>query len=119
MKRLLITLSDNLYDDLKTKAIETNNSMTEIVREYLRTCDGAVKIQTREHLIIRRWSTVEWSLKVRERDKCVCQKCGRQGDDHTMIAHHILSRKQGGKNVIENGITLCKPCHGNIHKKTK
>ena len=31
-------------------------------------------------------------------------------------AHHIVWREHGGKNTIENLITLCKSCHRKVHK---
>jgi len=28
---------------------------------------------------------------------------------------HIMPRKEGGKNTLENGMTLCRSCHKKIH----
>jgi len=57
----------------------------------------------------------EWANMVKERDKYICQKCGKQGT----IAHHIE-----GLNInplmsadISIGITLCKECDKKIHSE--
>jgi 5-methylcytosine-specific restriction endonuclease McrA len=51
-------------------------------------------------------------LQVLARDRWQCQACGK----HTNLeVHHQHSRAQGGKNQIENLITLCDSCHRNEH----
>lgn len=50
--------------------------------------------------------------KVRWRDKYECQKCF--GKDFLQI-HHIIERKNGGTNALNNLITLCKECHRDLH----
>ena len=58
-----------------------------------------------------------WSRRVRERD-CHCQKC------HTaenLEAHHIIPKALMPEHAYDdnNGITLCKPCHIELHKELK
>ena len=53
---------------------------------------------------------------VLERDGNQCCQCGT-GEDLTL--HHIKLRKDGGKNVAENLITLCRPCHDAEHGATR
>lgn len=59
-----------------------------------------------------------WREEVYKRDLYACQKCA---DDRggNLNAHHIIPHSKD-KSVawdIENGITLCKPCHIEFHKK--
>jgi len=51
-------------------------------------------------------------LKAAKRDNFTCQKCGFQ--DKTMVkieAHHIIPLYLGGKDELDNLITLCFDCH--------
>lgn len=55
-----------------------------------------------------------WSKAVKERDNYTCQYSlddKYRKHDGSLEAHHIFPKKYGGKNVISNGITLCKHCH--------
>ena len=59
----------------------------------------------------------EWRKNVFVRDNFTCQICGQVGGN--LNAHHI---KRWSTNVNErydvcNGITLCKKCHADVHKK--
>ena len=47
------------------------------------------------------------------RDLYKCTQCNKKGN---LDAHHIIWKEHGGKNTIENLITLCKQCHKKIHK---
>lgn len=53
----------------------------------------------------------EWSHAVLERDNYICQSCLKRGGD--LHANHMLSFKDYPlyRFEINNGITLCKPCH--------
>ena len=44
----------------------------------------------------------------------MCLVCGRQDD--TLVGHHIDSFGSGGADSLENMITLCARCHGNVHQ---
>lgn len=57
-----------------------------------------------------------WRKAVYERDNYICQCCGySQGG--ILNAHHLYSRNlhKDKRNDIENGVTLCKPCHVEFH----
>ena len=63
-----------------------------------------------------------WREKVFERDGYKCTSCGsKNGNGKAVIlnAHHIkeFSQFQELRFTVENGTTLCKECHVNIHKK--
>ncbi len=42
-----------------------------------------------------------------------CTQCGKE--NRRLDAHHIVYREHGGKDTIENLITLCKICHNKVH----
>ena len=59
---------------------------------------------------IARKLLVLWSKKVRERDKYICQKCGKAARE----AHHIIARRRGVQVWwfnLDNGVSLCAGCH--------
>ncbi|MBM3243106.1 hypothetical protein FJZ31_43155 [Candidatus Poribacteria bacterium] len=47
------------------------------------------------------------------RDLYQCTQCHKKSN---LDAHHIIFRENGGKDSIENLITLCKQCHKKLHK---
>jgi hypothetical protein len=58
-----------------------------------------------------------WSVTVRTRDRYACQWClhdGKRNVSLTHHAHHIVPRSICGNNGsfdVDNGVTLCYPCH--------
>jgi 5-methylcytosine-specific restriction endonuclease McrA len=46
-----------------------------------------------------------------EQDTPTCEVCGVIATD----IHHILYKSQGGKDIIENLIGLCRECHNKAH----
>lgn len=52
------------------------------------------------------WQVIRW--KVLERDGFKCTKCGSAKD---LEAHHIIPRRKGGADDLDNLTTLCKKCH--------
>jgi len=63
-----------------------------------------------------------WREAVFARDNWQCQRCGtRSGNGKTIVLHphHILNFAEylELRFVIDNGITLCKSCHMEFHKK--
>ncbi|MBT2266446.1 HNH endonuclease [Rhodococcus erythropolis] len=55
-----------------------------------------------------------WARQILRRDNYLCQHCAHQGHPHdkNMQADHILNIKSGGHPTdLNNGQTLCKPCH--------
>ncbi len=59
----------------------------------------------------------EWRINVWKRDYFTCQKCFIKGNN--LNAHHINSWSENKEDRynIDNGITLCKYCHRELHKK--
>lgn len=71
----------------------------------------------------RGWEWKQTRRKVYERDGWTCQECGvrclnaehARWQPHRRIqAHHILPRRFGGTDDLDNLITLCLRCHGRI-----
>lgn len=60
---------------------------------------------------------VNWRMSVFERDEFTCKICGQVGG--SLQAHHIIRWVDSVKLrfEIDNGITLCKKCHKEIHRK--
>lgn len=46
-----------------------------------------------------------------EQDFIPCENCGNRAVD----VHHLTFRSQGGKDVIENLIGVCRDCHNHAH----
>jgi len=57
----------------------------------------------------------KWREEVFERDDWTCQDCGERGCE--LHPHHILPLAEHPEFAydIDNGITLCVPCHRKIH----
>lgn len=54
---------------------------------------------------------------VMSRDNNTCQCCKRGGPDYVDILdlHHIVEVYLGGRDTVDNGITVCLNCHKQIH----
>lgn len=59
-----------------------------------------------------------WQDSVWNRDSNYCQKCG-ENRIKKLVAHHILNFSEylELRFAIDNGITFCKDCHEEFHKK--
>lgn len=59
----------------------------------------------------------EWRISVYKRDNFTCQYCN-DNKANNIEAHHIKSfaKYPNLRYDIDNGITLCKTCHKEIHK---
>lgn len=57
----------------------------------------------------------KWRKKVYKRDKYTCQKCGNIGIE--LHAHHVKELAKFPDLVLDvnNGVTVCVPCHEKIH----
>lgn len=50
------------------------------------------------------------------RDTYTCQYCTGKSKDQRLEVHHIMFRSQQGSDEETNLVTLCKTCHGALHK---
>jgi 5-methylcytosine-specific restriction endonuclease McrA len=55
----------------------------------------------------------ELRLEILRRDNWRCQKCGSLTN---LEVHHINPRSRLGDDTEANLITLCAPCHRNVHR---
>ena len=60
-----------------------------------------------------------WRGAIFRRDGRTCKRCGANGKNVLINAHHIVpwNKCLYGRFDINNGITLCKPCHIWVHGK--
>lgn len=58
-----------------------------------------------------------WKRKVKERDRYTCQRCGAALSSRGLEAHHKMPVwfMPELKTDMDNGITLCKKCHNQLH----
>jgi len=52
--------------------------------------------------------------QVLQRDRYTCQSCRKKFKANQLSIHHIIPRREGGTNQMENLITLCWKCHDMI-----
>lgn len=64
--------------------------------------------------------SIQWAAAVKKRDAYTCQQCGLKAK-RGLEAHHIFSFKKYPEKRydVENGVTLCKPCHWSLYGKTE
>lgn len=51
-----------------------------------------------------------------ERDNFTCKLCKKKFNWWELHCHHEIPLYKGGKDIIDNCISLCVPCHKKIHK---
>lgn len=80
-------------------------------------CNWKGGIEPLNHKIRTSKDIEDWRLAVFERDGFRCQCCGEVGV--YLNAHHILafSKYPEQRFNINNGVTLCKNCHIDLHHK--
>ena len=59
-----------------------------------------------------RYRSKRLSLAVRDRDNWRCVKCFSRLD---LECHHIVPVKEGGRDAMDNCLTLCRDCHLKLH----
>ena len=59
-----------------------------------------------------------WRISCLNRDRWTCQECG---DNKSLHVHHIKQYKDFAelRTIVKNGVTLCKDCHKQAHKRLK
>jgi hypothetical protein len=96
-----------------------------------RKCHSSFKNKGLKHWnwkggISNRWDKIhnsleykQWRLSVWQRDFFHCQLCSQsQNRNNPLHAHHIFPKKDYPDMILDinNGITLCRGCHKNIHR---
>lgn len=87
-------------------------------RKYAKKQDK-IALELNEKYMERLAYTDYWS-KIREtileRDGRKCQLCNKEGDSRLHI-HHILKRKEGGEDFLDQLISVCPKCHSAADRK--
>lgn len=82
-------------------------------------CTTHLKAHTKQHNQQRAYyHTTEWArlrAACLQRDHHQCVICSRTGPQLT--AHHIVPRKQGGLDTLNNLTTLCSGARGSCHNR--
>ena len=55
------------------------------------------------------WDKIKAKVLKRDHKKCII--CGSNNLEEILTVHHIISRKLGGDEQLENLVTLCTYCH--------
>lgn len=111
MKTLIVRLPNHEYERIRKQSHETGESMAAIVRRAL----AAEGKHIRDNITVKPMTLNEWATDIKLRDNFTCTICGMKGTHKTTVAHHKLPRGKGGLDTIDNGTTLCFPCHRQIH----
>lgn len=53
--------------------------------------------------------------RIGERDEWLCVRC--KSPYVESVPHHIIYKSQLGKGTVDNGVTICRPCHDEAHSK--
>lgn len=75
---------------------------------------------TSEHNLIRHGRKYkQWRNAVYFRDRFHCQRCQKHCEEKNIVAHHVKSftTHEHLRFIVNNGITLCRSCHLNLHKE--
>lgn len=79
---------------------------------------GSNHYEWKEHLHNKstKLALKQWSIKIKEKDKYICQLCGEK-DTNILEAHHIKEKSKFPELMynFENGTTLCLKCHAQKH----
>lgn len=72
---------------------------------------------TERHTLMQRDEYKQWRKDVFERDGYSCRECG--ATKTYLNAHHIRgwAAFPDLRYELDNGLTLCQPCHLNVHRK--
>ena len=59
----------------------------------------------------------KWSKAVKERDNYTCLRCSKKATGYNINAHHVIPKEYYLESAfdIDNGVTLCAPCHRSFH----
>lgn len=115
--------SKAFYRKMRRKNIPESSLKTIIENKVIRILEKAKTTKPLEcfGVVISEFNLDSFSEKiktdVKNRDKHCCQIC--EAKNERLEVHHILKRKLGGSNELDNLITLCVKCHRAIETDDK
>lgn len=77
---------------------------------FMKMDDGTVKGIDFQNGRLKNYDSVKDYIYAMQNGRCAC--CGRPIEHY----HHIVPRSEGGSDVPENIVGLCKDCHERLHK---
>ena len=77
---------------------------------FMKMDDGTVRGVDFRNGRLKNYDSVKDYIYAMQNGRCAC--CGRPIEHY----HHIVPRSEGGSNVPENIVGLCKDCHERLHK---
>ncbi len=97
------------------KSVQTPQGETQLTETQYETacCDAEIHIPGKRNATAIPPRT---RREVKTRDRYKCRRKGCQHTRHLHI-HHIIPRADGGRNNIENLVTLCSACHDLWHER--
>lgn len=127
IKHLLAYVNDKNPEDLEDRVLKVafEPIKNQLKRDFEKSNKGENHwnwkggVSKTNHSIRNSSRMKDWRNFIFERDKYTCQKCNKVGGK--LNAHHIkyFSTHPNLRFEPDNGITLCKKCHINEHKKDK
>ena len=103
-----------IYICFITAKIQIDNQQRPYGENHWNWKNGA---STENHKIRNGSGIKNWRKEVFKRDKYTCQHCNQKGGK--LNAHHIkpFALYPDLRTVLRNGLTLCRVCHIEVHKK--
>lgn len=114
LKRQIITIKETLRAEIAGSLIATAIDCSGNYPGRFRWNEETQSVEMREgdrKRLEHRFSPTQ-KEKIKERDDYKCVNCGGTNELRT---HHIVPVDDGGSGVIDNGATLCKACHDELH----
>lgn len=102
------------------KNLEYRGNMSEKMKGENNPCwKGGITNESHKRLMDNEWRKI--SRRIRERDSCTCQLCGKHKLElkNTLDVHHIIPYIISKNNDDTNLITLCRGCHTTYEHKIK
>lgn len=84
--------------------------------EYFKNWSSENYTQLTESLKETIYTKYLMKCEVFQRDNFKCQNLNCLKTGASLTLHHVKWKKNGGKHLARNGITLCKACHEGYHK---
>lgn len=90
------------------------------LKEELKSVEYYNRMKTAEEMAETIYQSIIYQSKIRQevlyRDQYTCQICQKVGDSSLHI-HHILKRREGGTDHLDNLLTVCNKCHKSADSK--